>query len=280
MPSISAAALVRIPLTWGVINRFGRQCNRRKASCTLGDLMHAQGLHRVAWVYAPIRSYSNTSSAARGGPQPAMRTLRRTPNVLAGRTTVRVTPPSPRDAQMIAAARPAPPLFSASAGTSRLATGTLTASISGVASSRSAAADTAHTDSVWSSTRNGSPGLGATSSAHWSSRPRPHSLHTRVGLIVSPGRGWTPQWLQNRTSGAGAASGCTRASAPRPLVSLALIEVPFDVFESLRRPRPCVRAYPTGMARCRGAVCGLFLLALDQLEESPLRIRGAGGQNV
>ena len=68
MPSISAAALVRIPLTWGVINRFGRQCNRRKASCTLGDLMHVQGLHRVAWVHAPIRELLEHEQRGAWGP--------------------------------------------------------------------------------------------------------------------------------------------------------------------------------------------------------------------
>ena len=55
-----------------------RMCNCRKLTCNLGDRLHGQDYRR----------YSKTSSAARGGPQPAIRAFRRTPNVFAGRTTV------------------------------------------------------------------------------------------------------------------------------------------------------------------------------------------------
>ena len=127
------------------------------------------------------RPFSSTTSAARGGPHVAIRARRRTPKVFHGRTKLREVSSTswPSAAWAMAAAKPARPCVSASAGASRSATGLSMAASSVTPSSDWASLDMAWTSSDESTTRNASLPDGTTSSRASSSRPRPHDGHTR-----------------------------------------------------------------------------------------------------
>ena len=85
------------------------------------------------------------------------------------------------------------PSSSAPAGISRSVTWRLTASGSQVASRRSAASETAHTDRQRSSTRKASPALGAASARDSRIRPNPQVPHTREAGGSASGSGLAPQ---------------------------------------------------------------------------------------
>jgi len=142
---------------------------------------------------------SSTTSAARGGPQVAMRACIRTPNVFHGLTNLcTISSPLPTLAWTIAAPKLVRPCASASAGTSSSATGRLTASSSVTPKNDCARDDMACTSRAESITRKASPLLGSASSRASRSSPRPHDGHTRAvgGGGLPPGDG-AAQWPQN-----------------------------------------------------------------------------------
>src|SRR5206468_1980944 len=129
----------------------------KQRSLHLQEFAQAAVQHEQIPADAGIFVFSKTSSAAFGGPQLAIRAAIRMPNVFAGRTKTRRVPSEPRAAQVTATARFAGPVASTSAGTSTSVRWRLTASVSFVASSRSADSDTPHTAMDASTTRNAPP---------------------------------------------------------------------------------------------------------------------------
>ena len=153
---------------------------------------------------------SSTISAARGGPQVAIRARMRTPNVFQGRTVRREVAGSwPSAAPAMAAAKPVGPWASESAGTSSSAIGRLTASCSVIPRKLWASRDMAWTRRATSTTRNASRSFGTASSRASSSRPksagRAHAHVRRRRAAVGRGRRAMPAEPQPRDLGSQAA---------------------------------------------------------------------------
>src|SRR3954465_7037672 len=124
-----------------------------------GERRAAPTRRRVKRRYA--RPSAGATSAARGGPQGAMRAQKRMPYSLAGRRTTWCVSPGPRAAWTIRLTSDSGPPISTSAGTSRSPMCELTTSVSDVMSSVSAKRLTAQMESWPSTSRNGSRGGGA-----------------------------------------------------------------------------------------------------------------------